>query len=151
MKDPTAVMCHNIAKYNREHPMPEMTPLEAAKVIDHEIKCVLRNVGTNCNRDCAKCDLVLPDDVVLSALRLSASYLRKIASGEYAPVVHAHLIPVYTENCTDEHDYFGNFLYTRKDKKLIGYRCSNCGAYCDKSQKYCFCGALMGGKDDSHE
>jgi len=99
------------------------------------------------------------DKFIESALEYAASILRRVASGELAEAVHANLIPEYIEKQIDEHDYFGNYLYTKKVKKLIGYRCSNCGAWCTEKQKYCTCGALMGesdmcqtqgGKDDSH-
>jgi hypothetical protein len=61
------------------------------------------------------------------AMRLAASYLRKIAAGEYKRVVHAHI----TGHGYDLH-------------------CSNCGASADIGDDYCkSCGALMDGKDDS--
>ena len=37
------------------------------EVLRNEKRCVLRNIR-GCGRDCSKCDLVLPDDVVLEAL-----------------------------------------------------------------------------------
>lgn len=111
----------------------EMTAGEAAEILNH----------------LANCDYVDYDNA-LEAMRYAASILRRVASGELAEVVHANLIPEYIKKQIDEHDYFGNFLYTKKVKKLIGYRCSNCGAWCTEKQKYCTCGALMGGKDDSH-
>lgn len=36
-------------------------------VLRNEKRCVLRNIR-GCGRDCSKCDLVLPDEVVLEAL-----------------------------------------------------------------------------------
>lgn len=43
-----------------------MTEKEAIEVIKTEKKCVLRNIR-GCDRDCAKCDLVLPDEEILTA------------------------------------------------------------------------------------
>jgi hypothetical protein len=63
------------------------------------------------------------------ALDYAAYYLRAIAAGEYKQVVHAHI----TGHGYDLH-------------------CSNCGASADIGDDYCkSCGALMNGKDDSHE
>lgn len=36
-------------------------------VMEIERECVQRNVDNLCDRECAGCDLVLPDDVVLAA------------------------------------------------------------------------------------
>lgn len=41
-----------------------MTEIE---IMENEKLCIERNINTNCNRDCKNCDLVLPDDVILSA------------------------------------------------------------------------------------
>lgn len=46
--------------------MFEMSNELAIEVLETEKKCVKRNI-TGCCRDCAVCDLVLPDDVILSA------------------------------------------------------------------------------------
>lgn len=43
-----------------------MTEKEAIEVIKTEKKCVLRNMR-GCTRDCAHCDLVLPEDDILLA------------------------------------------------------------------------------------
>lgn len=37
MKNQMAVMCHNIAKYNREHKMPDLTPLERTEILQKAI------------------------------------------------------------------------------------------------------------------
>lgn len=64
------------------------------------------------------------------ALRKAASYLRKIASGEYAPVVHAKSI----------------FVNNGKVERW----CSRCNHIIPKYAEWCpFCGALMDGKDGS--
>ena len=46
-----------------------MTDNEIIKVFNNELKCVKRQFGSMCDnkRDCGKCDLALPDDVVISA------------------------------------------------------------------------------------
>lgn len=53
----------DMVDFNREK-MDEKTAL---KVLKTERECVSRNDGGNCDRDCGKCDLVLPSDVVLQA------------------------------------------------------------------------------------
>lgn len=37
------------------------------KVIQTERECVSRNDGETCDRDCGKCDLVLPSEIILDA------------------------------------------------------------------------------------
>lgn len=41
--------------------------MNALLVMEIERECVQRNVDKHCNRHCEACDLVLPDDIVLSA------------------------------------------------------------------------------------
>ena len=138
MKNQTAVMCHNIAKYNREHQQPDLTPLEAAEITSYENwanRLAILAIPEPCSKD-------------RDALLAAASILRKIAAGKYKQVVHAHLIPEYIYEEEDVKDYFGNFLYTRKNKRLLGYRCSHCKAFCSQDQNYCKdCGALMDKSD----
>lgn len=44
-----------------------MTVDRAIEVLEHEKECVIRNIKNQCNRDCAKCDLLLPDmDIVIA-------------------------------------------------------------------------------------
>lgn len=43
-----------------------MTNEKAIEVIKTERRCVLRNIR-GCDRDCGKCDLVLPDEDILTA------------------------------------------------------------------------------------
>lgn len=89
--------------------MPEMTLLEAAEIIMNT-----HGVGTS-KRNMAEC--------------MAASYLRKIASGEYAPVVHGRWI----------------------ESDTGWYHCSNCGDSCGalgdetpyKSERCPLCGAVM--------
>ncbi len=48
-------------------------PKNAIDVLKNEIKCVNRRAGGECNggTDCRNCDLVLPDFMVLDALRMA--------------------------------------------------------------------------------
>lgn len=108
--------------------MPEMTPLELAKGL--ELTAMWR----------AKC----PDKGDGKLFREAASYLRKIASGEYAPVVHARWVnmPFNVDN-----DKYGMNKYNKRIK------CTNCGFVTSSDLTYAHCpvcGALTG-KDDSHE
>ena len=66
---------------------------------------------------------------IRQALDIAASYLRAIAAGEYKRVVHGHIIG-----------------------RGYDLHCSICGESADIGNNYCpSCGALMDGKDDSHE
>lgn len=100
--------------------MPEMTLLEAAEILETKYHI---NGPVN----------VVTDE--LYARATACDYLRKIASREYAPVVHAHWV-------------FGS---TRGHSWM---KCSKC-LVSQSGQTATFtyfpsCGALMG-KDDSHE
>lgn len=52
-----------------------MTAERAIKVIQTEKKCVLRNIR-GCDRECGKCDLVLPDDEILTAYDMAIELLK---------------------------------------------------------------------------
>ena len=43
-----------------------MTNERVIEVLKNEKKCVLRNIR-GCDRDCGKCDLVLPEEEILTA------------------------------------------------------------------------------------
>ncbi|WP_195200621.1 hypothetical protein [Faecalispora jeddahensis] len=97
--------------------MPEMTPLEAAKNLEYIDKAVLiKGIGRQY-------------DNLRASVTVAASYLRKIASGEYAPVVHGRWI----------------------ESDTGWYHCSNCGDSCGalgdetpyKSERCQLCGAVM--------
>lgn len=78
-----------------------------------------------------------------NALRYSASVLRRVASGELAPVVHAHWIKRY-DTLSQDYNSDDNWYY----------ECSKCGGADSEPAKYCHrCNATMdeSGKDDSHE
>ena len=51
-----------------------MTNKEAIEVIKTEKKCVLRNIR-GCDRDCAHCDLVLPEEAILTAYDMAIMVL----------------------------------------------------------------------------
>ena len=53
-----------------------MTIKEAIKVLSYELACVMRQTGPYCDRNCAACDLVLPDAFVISAYRTAINILR---------------------------------------------------------------------------
>ena len=44
-----------------------MTNNEVVKILKTERECVNRNNGVNCDRQCNKCDLVLPADKIITA------------------------------------------------------------------------------------
>lgn len=126
-KNQTAVMCHNIAKYNREHQQPDLTPLKAAERLEedrniyHCNQCAYNGLA-DCKGSCVK---TTPYDTAIS-------YLRAIAAGEYKPVIHARWVQK------------GNQWPT----------CTNCGkptlsrGYCPAYSDVCpSCGAIMDGKD----
>lgn len=109
----------------------EMTPLEAAEKLE-EMAEISKNRSA----------LVLGvhDDIVFE---IASSYLRKIAAGEYKPVVHAHWIkrdifgedPLGCSNCHNSVSVFGYEI------------CPSCGALMDESDMR----QTQDGKDDSHE
>lgn len=47
----------------------------AIKVIQTEKKCVLRNIR-GCDRECDKCDLVLPEEEILTAYEMAIEALK---------------------------------------------------------------------------
>lgn len=53
-----------------------MTIEETIRVLSHERACVMRQTGPGCDRNCAACDLVLPDELVISAYRKAVNILR---------------------------------------------------------------------------
>lgn len=60
--------------------MPEMTPQEAAEILEKRMS------------------RYHPSDAITAATALAVSYLRKIASGEYAPVVRCRDCKCYKDN-----------------------------------------------------
>ncbi len=68
-----------------------MTEKEAIDVIKTEKKCVLRNMR-GCTRDCAHCDLVLPEDDILLAYDMAIRALSH------------HVVPFGKVTSLDEED-----------------------------------------------
>lgn len=68
-----------------------MTNERAIEVINTEKKCVLRN-RRGCTRDCAHCDLVLPEDDILLAYDMA---IRALGS---------RIVPVENTVSLDEED-----------------------------------------------
>ncbi len=76
-----------------------MTIDETIRVLSNERACVMRNTAGACDRNCAACDLVLPDDLVISAYRTAVDILRAYREGN-APLTMTRLLemdgkPVY--------------------------------------------------------
>ena len=123
MKNQTAVMCHNIAKYNREHQQPDLTPLEVAEKLEWAAEHIFAsdNMGLP---DCEK------------AARLAASLFRAIAAGKYKQVVHAHW---------EQKDCSKWPVCSNCGKPTLSR------GYCPVRSNYCpWCGARMDGKDNNH-
>lgn len=55
-----------------------MTVERAIEVIETEKACVLRNIKNQCNRDCANCDLVLPDMDIIIAYNYALAVLNDL-------------------------------------------------------------------------
>ncbi|WP_195200536.1 hypothetical protein [Faecalispora jeddahensis] len=105
--------------------MPEITPLEAAEKLEY----VYMSCSEKYSRRAPDSQRDTDFEYYLQAVRCAASYLRKIASGEYAPVVHGRWI----------------------ESDTGWYHCSNCGDSCGalgdetpyKSERCPLCGAVM--------
>lgn len=106
--------------------MNEMTAAEAAEIIE-DIAAVSDLKAVDGKRS----GVVKIGRVDAEDLRIAASYLRKIASGEYKRVV-------YCDDCAllDRSPCPARDPETGKTRNCVGY---------------CRVGALMDGKDDSHE
>lgn len=55
-----------------------MTEQEAKKVMETEKRCVERNIKCECDRDCAKCDLLIKDDDVLHGYDTAIKALEEV-------------------------------------------------------------------------
>ena len=71
-----------------------MTRKEAAGVIKFEKACVLRQDTPRCNRDCKKCDLLLPTEDVLTAYDMAIKALEQDIKHAYDSGLVNHGIPV---------------------------------------------------------
>lgn len=113
--------------------MPEITPLEAAEKLEY----VYMSCSEKYSRRAPDSQRDTDFEYYLQAVRCAASYLRKIASGEYAPVVHGTWIT--------NSDYPDTVI------------CSVCGCgenvwWADNGTSHCpYCGAIMDGKEPTHE
>ena len=54
-----------------------MKPERAREILETERECVERNDGTNCDRVCANCDLLLPAEEILKAYDTAIEYCRE--------------------------------------------------------------------------
>ena len=100
-----------------------LTPLEAAEKLE-DIAAVSDLKAVDGKRS----GLVKIGRIDAEDLRIAASCLRKIAAGEYVPVVHAHIVG-----------------------RGWDLHCSNCGASADIGNDYCpDCGARMDGKNSGY-
>ena len=101
-----------------------MTPLEAAEKMETAGELIWKNDEVGIFK-------ITKDDA--KAFQTALFYLRKIVAGEYKPVVHAHW----------------EWVEISPIKKEL--HCSNCGFHGFRTPHCPSCGALMDGKDDSHE
>lgn len=53
---------------------------EAIKIIQTEKSCVIRNINNQCDRDCAKCDLLKPDEDILASYDIAIDAMDKQVS-----------------------------------------------------------------------
>lgn len=54
------------------------------KVLENEKACVIRNIRQECDRDCGKCDLVLPDREIINAYNYALDILNMIGAEQDA-------------------------------------------------------------------
>lgn len=60
--------------------------MRSVDVLRNEYECVKRNIA-GCDRDCGRCELVLPDDVILHAYEESIAVMERMTdSVEYVKV-----------------------------------------------------------------
>jgi hypothetical protein len=108
--------------------MPEMTPAEAAEKLEELSAELAKQAETWKQMVCL----------------VAASYLRAIAAGEYKQVVHGRWVHKDCDGAP-----------TENHEAIVYAECSNCGHTIhnvDQEAEHCpHCGALMDGKDDSHE
>ena len=56
-----------------------MTKEQAIWILDNEKKCICRAATTKCDRDCASCELVLPDDAILEAYKYAEDAINLVS------------------------------------------------------------------------
>ncbi|CAB1243686.1 protein of unknown function [Ruminococcaceae bacterium BL-6] len=108
----------------------EMTAAEAAEIIEKLIPDIENDMTIYAYES--------------EALHTAASYLRKIAAGEYKPVVHAHweLVSEGAQCNLVKCTHCGRSIAVARNVPLDEWRAAK--PYCDQ------CGALMNGKSDDH-
>ena len=110
--------------------MYEMTPQEIAEILLETANDASTHVAEGNYTDLAA------DEKLYGALCVGANYLSKIASGEYAPVVHVK----------------PRKISPQAPGAMFETICPKCGSMGFASDEYCaMCGAVLDGKDDSHE
>ena len=112
----------------------EMTAEEAAEILENMAEKDFQSDGAHFEAD---------ENI---AINYAASILRRVASGELRPVVHAHWIPDSSNPDNDP-------LIAMTIEAKMPLRCSYCGGkFIGSESKYCGdCGALMDEKDDNDD
>lgn len=106
-----------------------MTRKEAAGVIKFEKACVLRQDTPRCNRDCKKCDLLLPTEDVLTAYDMAIKALeQEPKTGHWKSYTHSayHGIDDDGEPIWREVKVYHCNLCNRRTVIKENY-CPNCG------------------------
>ena len=67
-----------------DNPVLAQTTENAIRVLSNELACVMRQTGPGCDKNCAVCDLVLPDKLVISAYRTAIDIFRAQQEAERA-------------------------------------------------------------------
>jgi len=114
-----------------------MTRKEAAGVIKFEKACVLRQDTPRCNRDCKKCDLLLPTEDVLTAYDMAIKALeQEPKTGHWKSYTHSayHGIDDDGEPIWREIKVYHCNLCNRRTVIKENY-CPNCGCRMVKPQE----------------
>ena len=114
-----------------------MTRKEAAGVIKFEKACVLRQDTPRCNRDCKKCDLLLPTEDVLTAYDMAIKALeQEPKTGHWKSYTHSayHGIDDDGEPIWREVKVYHCNLCNRRTVIKENY-CPNCGCRMVKPQE----------------
>ena len=59
-----------------------LSTLDAIRVLEIEQECVKRAAENRCERKCAECDLVLPEEMIYEAYRMAIKALMETAKRE---------------------------------------------------------------------
>lgn len=82
--------------------MKKLTNKEAIVVIETEKKCVAR--ANICDRDCAHCDLVLPEEDILLAYDMAIKWLRRFNDVAPEAIVYTKMVDARHVSSLDEED-----------------------------------------------